>query len=78
MEEFKDASDNKVPVWNTPKPDEEQFVYSTLFITLILITIVSLSFFVYTFTKGESSYLYATIGLSSFIIFLLVYLSKYE
>ena len=84
-EEFVDASgkqlldaSGKVPEWKTPKAGDEQFLYTTVFIVLILIAIVSLSLFVYTFAKGDPSYLYATIGLSSLIIFMLVYLSKYE
>lgn len=66
-----------VPSWKPPKAGDEQFMYTVLFIVLILITIVSLSLFVYTFTINEPSFLYATIGLSSMIIFILVYLSKY-
>ena len=72
------VTSGKVPEWKTPKAGDEQFLYTTVFIVLILIAIVSLSLFVYTFAKGDPSYLYATIGLSSLIIFMLVYLSKYE
>lgn len=78
LETFTDASNNKVPSWKPPKPDETEFMYTVLFITLIIIAIVSLSLFVYSSIKNEPSFLYATIGLSSIIIFMLVYLSKYE
>ena len=76
-ETFKDASDNNTPGWKPPKPDDEHFIYTTIYISLTLISIVSLSLFVYTYAKNQPSFLYATIGLSSIIIFLLIYLSKY-
>jgi len=77
IDTFKDASDNSAPSWKPPKPEDEYFVYTLIYISLIIITIVSLSLFVYTYAKNEPSFLYATIGLSSIIIFLLIYLSKY-
>lgn len=88
LETFADASGNRdisgsiparnVPSWKPPKPDQSEFFYTVLFIILILVAIVSLSLFVYTYAKNEPSFLYATIGLSSIILFMLAYLSKYE
>lgn len=73
-----DTSGNKIPAWKPPKADQGEFWYTIIFITLIIISIISLSLFVYSYVKNEPSFLYATIGLSSIIIFLLIYLNKYE
>jgi hypothetical protein len=76
-----DASSNKVdtkaPAWNSPEATTEDVVYTILLIICPVISVLSLVFFIYTYTTNNPSYVAAVISLCFLIFFMMLYFNKY-
>ena len=71
------STNTKVPAWNSPEATTEEVVYTILLIICPVISVLSLVFFIYTYTNNKPSYLSAVISLCFLIFFMLLYFNKY-
>ena len=71
------STNTKVPAWDSPETTTEEVVYTILLIICPVISVLSLVFFIYTYTNNKPSYLSAVISLCFLIFFMLLYFNKY-
>lgn len=78
-----DASSNRVntntraPSWDSPEATTEDVVYAILLIVCPVISVLSLVFFIYTYTNNKPSYISAAISVCFLIFFMMIYFNKY-